>query len=346
MIIMLHYFSPKKVILLFPVIVFICFFNACSHIAQPQDCVAYRAAFDVGSETTKLKVARVNKCLQKNEAIIYKNEVKVPYAENHRSGAFSPQIRNSGIIALTRLKNEAINNGAEAFSGVATEAFRQVSDTLEFLGEIKKQTAIAIKLIDQDQEAVLGYLAATAALTDRPENIVVWDIGGASMQMILRKKDKEFLIYRGKIASVSFKERILTQIQQQKPEKHLSPNPIGRENLKKAIEMASAAAGDVPEKIKKVINEPDTVILGIGGVHNESIRKQLKSGARYTQEEIMNAVNMRIGLNDKDIGGHYADTEISNLILVLGFMERLGIKEVMPVNVNLADGVLIDQEFW
>jgi exopolyphosphatase / guanosine-5'-triphosphate,3'-diphosphate pyrophosphatase len=81
-------------------------------------------------------------------------------------------------------------------------------------------------------------------------------------------------------------------------------------------------------------------------VHNVSIKKQLKSKSTYTQEELINAVKARIGLNDKDIGGHYADTEISNLILLLGFMQKLGIKEVIPVNVNLDDGVLVDPELW
>ncbi len=343
---MLHYFSPKKGILLFSVIVFI--LNACSYVVQPQEsnCIAYRAAFDVGSATTKMKVARVNKCLQKNEAIIYKNEIKVPYAENKRSGFFSQEIRNTGTIALQKLKDEAINNRAEVFSGVATESFRQASDTMEFLREVQEKTGISIKLIDQDQEAILGYLAACDAFPDSTRNVIVWDIGGASMQMILRKKNREFLIYRGIIASISFKEKILVQIMQQKPEKHLSPNPIGKENLKKATEIASAAAGDVPEDIRNVFSEPNTVILGIGGVHNESIKKQLKSNARYTQEELIDALNARIGLNDKDIGGQYADTEISNMILVLGFMEKLGIKEVIPVNVNLADGVLIEPAFW
>jgi exopolyphosphatase / guanosine-5'-triphosphate,3'-diphosphate pyrophosphatase len=345
---MFHYFSMKKGILLLPAILYICCLSACIHVAQPPEnkCIAYRAAFDVGSETTKMKVARVDKCLQKNEGIVYSNEIKVPYAENHQSGAFSPQIRNSGIIALTRLKNEAINSRAEAFSGVATESFRQVFDSLEFLRTVKERTGISITLIDQNQEAVLGYLAASGAMPGRSLNVIVWDIGGASMQMILRKKNKEFIIYRGKMAAVSFKEKILIQIKQQIPGKHSSPNPIGIENLQKAIVIASLAAEDVPEEIKKVISEPDSVLLGIGGVHNESIKKQLNSAAGYTQKDLMKALNTRIGLADKDIGGHYADTEISNLILVLGFMKKLGIKEVLPVNVNLADGVLIDPVYW
>jgi exopolyphosphatase/pppGpp-phosphohydrolase len=66
-----------------------------------------------------------------------------------------------------------------------------------------------MKLVDQDQEAMLGYLAATAAFPDRSERIVVWDIGGASMQMILRDKSKKYIICRGKTASVYFKEKIL-----------------------------------------------------------------------------------------------------------------------------------------
>lgn len=339
---------PYKKWLLFFLVIFICSLNACSHIDQAKDCkcIVYRAAFDVGSETTKMKVAKIDKCLQKNEGIIYRNEAKISYAENHRSGAFTPEIQKAGIVALRRLKNEAISHQAEAFAGVATESFRQASNILEFLAEIKKKTGISIKLISQDEEAILGYLAATAAFTARPEKTIVWDIGGSSMQMIIRDKNHKFIIYRGKMASVSFKEKIISEIKQQNLQQHSSPNPIGKENLLKAIKTASIASGDVPQEIKEVINKQDIVIIGIGGVHNQSIKKQLKSGAIYTQEELMNAVNRRVELNDKEIGGRYAGTDVSNLILVLGFMKSLGIKEVIPVDVNLADGVLIDPAFW
>lgn len=293
-----------------------------------------------------MKVGRVNKCLQTVEEIVYKNEVKVPYAGNHRSGAFTEQIRSRGITALNNFKNEAIKNQATAFSGAATESFRQASDSSEFLNEIKEKTGISIKLIDQDQEAMLGYLAATAAFPGKTENIVVWDIGGASMQMIFRKKNRGFLIYRGRMASVSFKEAILLHVKRQRPEKHLSPNPIGKENLKNALEIVLASAVDVPDEIKKIILEPDSVVLGIGGVHNQSVKKQLGKNIPYTEAELQNTLAMRLELNDKEIGGDYAATDISNLILVLGFMQKLGIKEVVPINVNLTDGVLVDPQYW
>jgi exopolyphosphatase/guanosine-5'-triphosphate,3'-diphosphate pyrophosphatase len=334
----------KLIIILFAVVIL----NACSHVLQPleNECLVYRAAFDIGSETTKMKVARVDKCIPKNPEIIFNSEIKVSYAGNMSNGAFNRSIKENGIIALQKLKNEAITNKAEKFAGVATESFRKSSNSVDFLKEIKNKTEINIEIISQKKEAIEGYLAAAALFNDKPENLVVWDIGGSSMQIVYRKKDQKFIIYQGEVASVSFKDKILTQIQYQKMDSRVSPNPIGKLNLDKAIVTAMDAAAAVPDEIKDMIQRPETLIIGIGGVHNESIKKQLNSKNIYRAEEIMRVLSHRIELSDKEIGGQYANTEITNLILVFGFMKKLDIKEVIPINVNLADSVLIDPAFW
>jgi exopolyphosphatase/guanosine-5'-triphosphate,3'-diphosphate pyrophosphatase len=321
---------------------------ACAHITATHHdkCIVNRAALDIGSETTKIKVAKVDRCLQKNIAVIYKNEIKVPYAENLSRAEFNEQIREKGIIALQSLKNEAANHGAECFAGVATESFRHASNAPEYILKIKEKTGIPITLISQDQEAVAGFMAALSAHPDKQEKIVVWDIGGASMQITALTNDKRFIIYRSKTAAISFKERILAQIKRKKAGRHSSPNPIGRMNLDRVVALAMDATEDVPVEIREIIRRPDTMIIGIGGVHNESVRKQLGLENAYKYGEIIDVIKSRIDMNDKEIGGHYADTEISNLVLVYGFMKKLGIKEVIPVNVNLADGILIDPAFW
>jgi exopolyphosphatase / guanosine-5'-triphosphate,3'-diphosphate pyrophosphatase len=166
------------------------------------------------------------------------------------------------------------------------------------------------------------------------------------MQMTALTNDKKFIIYRGKIASISFKEKILNQIERKTDNKYASPNPIGRNNLDGVVHLAMDAADDVSAEIKEIMRSPEAQIIGIGGVHNQSIRKQLDSKHAYKPEEIMKVIQSRIDMNDREIGGYYADTEISNLLLVYGFMKKLGIKEVIPINVNLADGILIDPVFW
>jgi exopolyphosphatase/guanosine-5'-triphosphate,3'-diphosphate pyrophosphatase len=322
--------------------------NACAshtHVIEA-NCTVIRAAFDVGSSTTKMKVGKIDKCLQKNLEIVYHHEVKVPFAENRPEGSFNSEIRQKGIAVLQYLKKEASNHGAQSFAGVATEAFRSAANSSDYTQEVKRMTKISIELISQDKEAILGYFAAVSALGSKPENTIVWDIGGSSMQIVLRRVNHSFLIYRGKLASISFKEKILTDIQHYPDAAHVSPNPIGKENMDKALKIAMIAAAEIPEEIKKKINDPDTIILGIGGVHNESIKKQLHVKDRYNAAEIINTLKYNIGLSDKDIGGSYADTETSNLILVLGFMNKLSIDRIYLVDVNLADGVLIDPTFW
>ncbi len=320
----------------------------CAHNPNPVDikCIEYRAAFDIGSGATKMKVARIDKCNQEKPEIIYKKEIKVPYAENMAGNSFNVQIQRTGLAALQELKAEAKTKGAQSFAGVATAAFRLAVNTPEFLQEIKKQTGIEVKLLSQDEEAVLGYLAASFFMSGRMKDAVIWDIGGYSMQMIFPKNDRDYVIYNGKLASISFKEKILSEIKHQQPGHYISPNPIGKDNLGKALKIVMLAAIEVPEEIKEKLSKPDTIIIGIGGVHYQSVAKQLGVNNVYRHEELIGKLNTRIDLTDKEIGGQYADTEISNLILVLGFMQQLGIREVMLKNINLADGVLMNPAFW
>jgi exopolyphosphatase/guanosine-5'-triphosphate,3'-diphosphate pyrophosphatase len=338
----------KKLISLISFIVCTLYLTACIHNPQPVDikCIEYRAAFDIGSATTKMKVARIDKCNQKNIEIVYKKEVKVPYAESISGNLFDVQIQRAGLAALQELKAEAKTKGAQTFSGVATAAFRLAVNTPEFLQEIKNKTGIPVILLSQDEEAILGYMAALSVLDLKTRDAVVWDIGGYSMQMIFPRNDRDYVIYNGRLASISFKEKILFEIKHQPPGQSQSPNPIGKDNLEKALQIAMLAAAEVPEEIREKLSKPNAIIIGIGGVHNQSVAKQLKIKNIYRREELISELNTRISLTDKEIGGQYADTEISNLILVLGFMQQLGLSEVMVQNINLADGVLINPAFW
>ena len=57
-------------------------------------------------------------------------------------------------------------------------------------------------------------------------------------------------------------------------------------------------------------------------------------------DEAAQALISAVELSDDDIGHEYADTEVTNLILVLGVMEATGIRKVTPLDINLADGLL------
>ncbi|MNT68059.1 hypothetical protein D3C72_2062550 [compost metagenome] len=51
-------------------------------------------------------------------------------------------------------------------------------------------------------------------------------------------------------------------------------------------------------------------------------------------------------MDDKAIGGEFPQTEISNLILVGGFMKGLKINQYRPVKASLIDGLWYEQQYW
>jgi len=330
---------------LFIIVLSIILLSGCLPVSR-ELCLRQRTALDIGSATMKMKTARVDKCSKKIVGIITKKEVKVPFAENTRDQRLSRDVQDKGLEQLQALKKEALAHGTTSFAGVATAAFRSAANSAQFLAEINDNLGINIRLISQDEEAILGYMAASARTQDSSGDIVVWDIGGNSMQLILKGKDQNYRIYRGQLASISFKNQLLEKILHRPVSAQVSPNPIGSQNLSPALEIAREAAADVPDEIKRYIRQSGTTVIGIGGVHNQSIRKQTGVAPAYRREDLLKTVKEKLDLTDAQIGGHYAETDVSNLILVLGFMQKLDIEEVQLVDVNLTDGILIDPSFW
>lgn len=318
--------------------------TGCASLSQ-KSCLEQRAAFDIGSATMKMKIARVDRCSQRVSRVILQKEIKVPFAENTHHRLLNRDIRDQGVEQISLLKKEALAHDVRYFAGVATAAFRQADNTPQFLAEIREKTGIPVRAISQDEEAILGYEAATAQTISALGNIVVWDIGGNSMQIVAKSKDLHYRIYRGHLASISFKKQLLEKIHRQ-TDRRRSPNPIGSRNLNAALAMATKAAADVPEELRRYIDQTGTTVIGIGGVHNQSIRNQIGKITAYSREDLIKALKERLDWDDARIGGPYADTDVSNLILVLGFMQKLDIKEVRLMDVNLTDGILIDPAYW
>ena len=63
------------------------------------ECLKNRAAFDIGSGTTKMMVAQVDTCLQQVNQIFEEREIAVAYKEDLDSsqGKFSKEIQDKGL---------------------------------------------------------------------------------------------------------------------------------------------------------------------------------------------------------------------------------------------------------
>ena len=72
------------------------------------NCIKVRAALDIGSGTTKIKVAKVDLCTQKILEIYYKQSKAVTYIDQIRNEELDGEIQIEGINAVLDLKKQAI----------------------------------------------------------------------------------------------------------------------------------------------------------------------------------------------------------------------------------------------
>lgn len=347
-----HLYIAKK---LFNLFVLIFFLHSCG-LTQTQNevatvnesnCEETRGAIDIGSGSTKLIVAVVNKCELKIVNILFEAQRAVALKEDlSRNGEkFSDEMIKKITSNLNELDYLARSQGATKIASLATSAFRTAKNSKQTVIEIEKNIEFKINVISQEEEAMHAYLAAKqmapSIRIDQSKPLAVWDIGGGSMQIIKEVKDKRPIIYMGQTASVGFKNKYL----QMTSSKAKTPNPLHKDGAITAMNLARKISNSETTKILK--NLEGYEVLGVGGVHYYSVRKQTKTTDNsYDQEQLLGTLLERAKLSDTQIGGDFSQTDVTNIALVLGFMQSLKIEKVHAVNINMANGLLLDQNIW
>jgi len=306
----------------------------------PKICTEVRGVLDIGSGATKMKVARVDRCLQKIERILMADSIKVAYSADLKKNdrKFSVAIQAEGLKAIQTLLKEGNTKKPARWIGIATSAFRVAKNGKAVLADFAKKTQVDLRIIPQDQEGALGFSAGIQAATVPASKVVVWDIGGGSQQFAFLKDRKVEVIKLEDRASEGFKEVLIRDVKHEKDMK--SPNPIGVKNLKAADQAARRFAENV-----KFPFQPEQVI-GIGGVHVNSFAKTLNGRSPYTMADLQKAITKYASFTDAALKDDYADTQVSNLILVKGMMEQLKIPAVTVSKFGGAEGALVYPGFW
>jgi exopolyphosphatase/guanosine-5'-triphosphate,3'-diphosphate pyrophosphatase len=168
-----------------------------------------RAVIDMGSGTTKLLVAEVDSTLRVLRSSLYDEEREVFLAHDlskqreklkiaaGSSVPLSEEIQKDAIATVSSYVAIAKKYGVkrEDITGFATAVFREASNATEVLQRIKKETGVSIAVISQQREGEVGFYTAKAMVplvhpelsSMEDKNLCVWDSGGASFQLTMRK---------------------------------------------------------------------------------------------------------------------------------------------------------------
>lgn len=309
-----------------------------------------RAALDIGSGSTNLKIAKVDPKTGKILSQIYEQSIRVPYQkqlELSGTNQFDQAIMDEGIAAIKVLKEMAKNYQVNRIAAVATAAFRQAGNAPAFTKEIEKETGVHVHIINQDEEGILAFRGALALSSSLlPENTVVWDIGGGSMQLTMLTKTGSYVVEKGKTASVPFKNAVIEKIKQEDLKVVQNPNPLSEEEIHKAILLAGEYAKEVSPVLKEKIAEPGTKIVAVGNLFNYGVRP-LVGQDTVKQSALLKAVIKLAGQTFPEIKEtSLAEVAATNPLLVAGYMGELKITQLNVINVNNTDGALTYPPYW
>lgn len=311
---------------------------------------AVRAAIDIGSGATKLKVAEVNLDTGKIEKVLANESFSVQYQEaleKSPDGLFDEAVMQNGIEALKKSQEIAKKYGADKVVAVATASFRKAANVKPFVERITKETGVNVHIIDQDLEGVLGFQASAAQVEGDPKDVIIWDIGGGSYQFSTLDHKGDIVVHRGHDASIPFKNHVIQAIKKENPSRTNTPNPLKKGEMLAAKSHAHQVSEKVDALFKRKISEPNTKVVGIGNIFAYGIHPLVDKKSSFTKEELLHKVHTLEGKTDKDLGGgDYVNVAVTNPIMVLGFMEKLGIDKVEIADVNNADGALLYSAFW
>lgn len=345
-------------------------------LATQSTCQEIRAAIDIGSGTTKMVVARVDSCMQKVDAILAPGpgarlEFPVEFKKNIVETAdgqksFRPETVAAGVAALAELKAIARAHGANKISAVATSAFRQVSETYaaHLTDRIYDELGIRVRVIEQSEEARLGFLAAIVKLAIPRADAIVWDIGGGSMQISYWDDEQRGVSgYEGRFANNAMQVFVVEQLQGHQSGTDISPNPILASNdkaildnhLHETIRKAEEVALTTTSAEQRTIFRRISTVVGIGGVHfysNCEITHQ-SPGCELSKERLRADIFTHAELTDQQLvdagrasNVNFASKRITGGALTVGFMQALGIERVRSLKINMADGILVAPAYW
>ncbi|WP_415062571.1 Ppx/GppA phosphatase family protein [Bdellovibrio sp.] len=309
---------------------------------KAESCEEKQGAVDFGSGTTKAFVAVVDVCRKEMLSVVYEERLPLPLneaLEKSDNKELPPSVLEKALPQIQAMIEKMREQRVQKISGVATSVFRVAKNGSQMARNLSQKLQIPVQVISQEREAELGFWSALAQKKQEPQKpLIVWDIGGGSMQMYSQQNGKVH-IYQGDMASVTYKNKILEVLQFKDPKKFSSPNPIGRQR-EAALQLAKNHAYlNVPAYFKK--EAPRARWIGVGGVLSMSVQRQVHKGATgFTQSELDQVLQNRVHLKDADIDSDYRISDISNLALVLGYMQALKIEKVETVQASLGQGLL------
>lgn len=289
------------------------------------------AIIDIGSNTIRLNIYTYEN-----------NELKLLFGKKNTAGLVSyvkeGYLTDKGILKLSRVlktHGNIINSVKhDRIYVFATASLRNIKNTQEVLSYVKEMTDMEIEIIDQRQEARLGFEGILSSI-DVQTGVTV-DIGGGSTEIIKFKDKKIVDMFNLKDGSLSLYNRYVSGV---------LPKDEEVKEMQKIVKKELKDAG-LQTKSKTIIGIGGT-IRAIGNVSQEMYR--LSDNTRFT---VKNTEDLYQSLMTQDkatiqtvlqVKPERIHTMIPGMTIFNQLCTELDAKDVIVSETGLREGVVYEK---
>ena len=296
---------------------------------------------DLGSNTARLVIAEL--FTDGHYMVIDELKESVRLGQDmDRDGFLKPQRIAETIKTLKMFKRLCDANGVERIIAVGTAAVRRAKNQRSFLDEIQVSCNITIRVLSEEEEAMLVYRGVINSM-DVPKGLIL-EIGGGSTKIIYYNR-RNLLNYASlPFGAVTLTDLFVNDTSPQEAAAHIEE--FFTEQLKKL------------PWLKEI--DPETQMIGVGG----SFRNLFKINRLVRKYPLDIAHNYRIAAEDfegiygmlkaldvdkrkkiKGLSPNRADIMPAAMAIVQAFLSFTGIQSFAIGGCGLREGLMLNQAY-
>jgi exopolyphosphatase / guanosine-5'-triphosphate,3'-diphosphate pyrophosphatase len=164
------------------------------------------AVIDIGTNSVKFHIAE-RRADGVWHTVIDRAEVTRLGQGLAETGRLDAAASERTIEAIADMTDEARRNGAVAIAAVGTAGFRLASNSGAFVAAVRNRCGVEVEILSGEEEARLGFMAATSGLALDPGSLVVFDAGGGSTELTFGRDGHADERFSLDVGAVSVTER-------------------------------------------------------------------------------------------------------------------------------------------
>lgn len=284
------------------------------------------AAIDLGSNSVHLLVAAVHG--HRLEPLLDTSEfLGLGRAVNH-AGALGSELIETLVGTLEGYVEQARTLGAGPIAILGTDPLRRAADATAAMAGIEGRTAVAVTLVDHEEEALLTLLGVNAG---RPvvRDLVVVDIGGGSSEVLVVGPETEPVAAGLPIGSARLTGRFV---------EHDPPTPAELDAMLAAAREALASAPSAAPSSMIAVGGTATNLLRIVRPSRDRTinRKRLAEAMFFLLSEPADGVAARFGLRIER-----ARVLPAGAAVVAALFERYGLERIRVSDAGIREGAVL-----